>query len=355
MRLVYLLSAVILPLAWLAERHYRRLPTLPAVPPNRPLPELAIIIPARNEAANLRRLLPSLQALDYPGPLEIIVVDDGSTDETAAIAQAHGARLIRLDGPPSGWFGKPHACQQGAEAAYAEWLLFTDADTWHEPAGPAQAVAYAQATGLDGLSLFLRQESHGLLDRLALCSAHATYFAGLAEPAGVLNGQYILLRRDPFFATGGFTPVRQQLTEDLALGRHLLEQGCHVPVLHGQTAARVYMYRDTLSLWRGLSRFAVTSLRWTGRSSVWTILYTILLAAPAELLLASLLWRRWFKETAAAWLLAVVALWPWARRFGNGRDALLAPFGAIQIQLVAAYGLLRRALGRKILWKERLV
>ena len=90
-----------LALAWLGERHYRRLPQLPPQPPAGPLPALSIIVPARDEAHNLPPLLHSLQAVCYDGPLEIIVVDDGSCDDTAAIARRHGCGPVSR--PGSGW------------------------------------------------------------------------------------------------------------------------------------------------------------------------------------------------------------------------------------------------------------
>jgi glycosyltransferase involved in cell wall biosynthesis len=85
--------------------------------PTDPYPSLSIIIPARNEAENLRRLLPSLKQTDYPGPLEIIVVDDGSTDETADIARQHQTALLQLHELPQGWLGKTNACHQGSAQA----------------------------------------------------------------------------------------------------------------------------------------------------------------------------------------------------------------------------------------------
>jgi len=106
-----------LPLGLRAERLYQNLPRISSIDIPQYLPSLSIIIPARNEEANLSVLLPSLCSLRYPGPLEILVVDDQSTDQTAAVAQAHGAGLLRLDHLPSGWLGKPFACHQGAQAA----------------------------------------------------------------------------------------------------------------------------------------------------------------------------------------------------------------------------------------------
>ena len=384
-RRLSLLSALLsAPLAWRAERNYRSLPALPSagksgrLPAPSSLPPLSIIIPARNEAHNLPPLLASLQGLEYSGALEIIVVDDDSGDGTSAIAADWGARVVRLPGPPAGWSGKAYACHRGAAEAQGDWLLFTDADTHHAPYGPAAAVAYACRSDLDGLSLFLDQRSRGTAIRLALMVAHAGYFVGLGDPAGVLNGQYILLRRESYWDSGGFAAVPCEATEDLALGHHLLRAGYRVPLLRGEHAASVDMYRSVGHMWSGLARFAVTSLRWMGPQSLLSVLYTILVAAPAEILLSALFARSSPGAALLAWVATALGLLPWARRFSNRSPeeegavrsasgalkrllrtapgpalALLAPLGSFQVQIAAIWGILARLSGRGVRWKAR--
>ncbi|MCB9419139.1 MAG: glycosyltransferase family 2 protein [Ardenticatenaceae bacterium] len=142
------------------------------------LPSVSIIVPARNEAANLPRLLPSLGRLEYPGPVEMIVVDDNSVDETAVMTQNAGVKLIQLDHLPEGWLGKPHACHHGAAEASGDWLLFTDADTEHTPDGLARAMQYALDHELDGLTFHLGHITNGWLDSVTLLAAFAGLFAG---------------------------------------------------------------------------------------------------------------------------------------------------------------------------------
>ena len=103
-------------------------------PPEPLLSRLSIIIPARNEAHNLPRLLDSIFSQPIP-PLEVLVVDDASTDATASVATAHGATVVSSLPLPDGWRGKPWACHQGALATKGELLLFLDADCWFEPGG----------------------------------------------------------------------------------------------------------------------------------------------------------------------------------------------------------------------------
>ncbi|HRA66071.1 MAG TPA: glycosyltransferase, partial [Caldilinea sp.] len=349
------LTFLALPLAWRAEQAFHALPNLPFSSGKGALPSLSIITPARNEARNLCGLLTSLQATCYPGPLEIIVVDDGSTDATSEIARAHGAIVVPLQGPPPGWYGKPHACHRGVEAAHGEWLLFTDADLLHAPDGPRCAVAYAEAQHLDVLSLFVGQKFHDLMDRLALTVAFEGLFAGRAPGAYALNGQYILMRRSVYCASGGFAAGRSEPLEDLALGRHLRRLHYRVAVLHANDAAYVRMYDNSRQLWQGMTRLGAGSLRWSGVGSIFTIAFISAIMSPlivATGVVNGRLALRWLPLT---WLAATLSTLPWARRTGAPAAALLTPLGALLVQVAAVWGVLRRLLGRGITWKGRRV
>ncbi|HET6446291.1 MAG TPA: glycosyltransferase [candidate division Zixibacteria bacterium] len=343
------------PLVLFSERRFRNLPELPQLASPLTLPALSIIVPARNESVNLQRLLPTLTAISYPGKSELIVVDDSSTDETASIASRHGAHVIQLNDLPEGWSGKTHACHQGAMAATGEWLLFTDADTIHYPCGPAQAVAYANANGLDGLSIWLRQMTSKGLDGLALPVAFAGLFVGLAANNALINGQYILLRHDVYKKSGGFSPVAAESMEDLALGHRLQAKGYQVPLLRSDTVASVQMYTDTSSLWQGLVRMGAGSLRWMGPRSIITALFITSVMTPILAIVKAFQLHRNRKWALASWAVIAVSFVPWARRFGSAWLALLAPIGALMVQGAAVWGLLRRLFGRGTRWKGRQV
>lgn len=344
-----------LPLSIWAERTYQAMPRLDAAVGLPALPALSIIIPARNEARNLSRLLPSLQRLCYPGPLELIVVDDGSTDRTGQIAAAHGAQVLRIERLPDGWKGKPHACHQGAQAAHGDWLLFTDADTIHQPDSAARAVNYAVQRQLDGLSLFLKQESKGWIDRLALTAAYAGLFAGTRPQDRLLNGQYVLLQREVYRESGGFQAVRAEALEDVALGNRLRRLGYRVPILVGEDAAAVRMYDNTRQLWNGMNRLGADSLRWGGLRAVWTALFVTALMSPLIALVGVFtgkLDRRWLPAT---WSAAAIPMAPWASRFGSALWAAAIPLGALFVQAAALWGIANRLVGRGIRWKGRRV
>lgn len=344
-----------IPLALRAEWVYRKIPVLKPRRAAPPLPSLSIIVPACNEAPNLHRLLPSLNAQIYPGPLEIVVVDDNSVDNTAVVADYYGARVLSLTGLPTGWLGKPHALHQGVQTATGEWLLFTDADMEHQPTSAASAVCHALEQRLDGLSLFPRQMTRGRVDRAALMAAFAGLFAGLRPHSHTLNGQYILLRRDVYEQSGGLTAVCSEMLEDLALGCRLHACGYHVPMLRGEQIASVYMYNSLPHLWRGMGRLGSGSLKYTGFGAILTALFItgalMPLLAPF-FVLTRLVNKKWL---AITWLVVTPSFIRWGQRFGSGADVLLAPLGALIVQMASCWGLLMRALGRGVLWKNRLV
>jgi chlorobactene glucosyltransferase len=343
------------PLAVISERRYRALPLIPENSGGGPLPFLSIIVPARNEAANLPRLLASLKAIDYPGPHELIIVDDNSSDETASLAKQAGTQVIQLESLPSGWLGKPHACHHGALKAQGEWLLFTDADTVHAPNGPARVVALAESQGLDGLSAFIKQQLSGSVDRLSLMAAYAGLFFSLRPEQGILNGQFILLKRSVYETSGGFQQVARQPLEDVALGRYLRDQGFAVPLYRSDDIAAVQMYSDGQGLWQGLSRLGSGTLSWLGLGAILTALLVTGTMLPLLMLAGTLRQGRKLTMTILSWSAVALGFWPWARRFGSPWLALLAPFGALLVQAAGVWGLIGRLTGRGIQWKNRSV
>lgn len=343
------------PMAYRAERRYQGLGTLANKPCRQPLPSLAIIVPARNEAENLQHLLPTLQSLVYDGEYEVIVVDDQSTDGTADVARQFNTKVVEGKALPDGWLGKPYACHQGVFAAKGDWFLFTDADTNHQPDGPARAVGYAIDNGLDGLSLFLQQETKGTADTIALLVAFAGIFAALPQENSFLNGQYILLRRDVYLDSGGFAAVSSEALEDLALGSHLKSLNYRVPVMVGEDVASVRMYHDFKGLWQGMIRLGGGSLHWLGWWAFVSVAFITAVMMPV--LVLGMVWAGFLRSWwfVAGWLSAVLGFISWGRRFGSTGWALLSPIGALIVQIAATWGLISRLIGRGIQWKGRTV
>jgi hypothetical protein len=212
---------------------------VPRVPDDGDLPLLSIVVPARNEARTIARCVGSLLAQDL-SRLEVIVVDDRSDDRTGAILDelARGEprlRVIHGEPLPDGWVGKPWALVQGTRASRGDWLLFTDADTWHAPNASASTLGFARRHGLDALSLWVHQELESWGERAVLPTLLGLilYATGsirqLNDPRDtghvLANGQYILTTRACYDALGGHAALRGEIVEDIAFARRLKADG----------------------------------------------------------------------------------------------------------------------------------
>jgi len=267
--------------AWLILRAFRQRallrPVLPVAPPaGASAPDIAVIVPARNEAANIEQCLRCLIGQSYPADhLRIVVVDDGSADATAAIAAALAARhrqLSVLASPPlpPEWVGKSHACWIGARATSpeTEWLCFLDADVRAEPPLLASAVAAASSGALDLLSLAPRQELKSFAERLVMpCGLYLLAFCqnlrkvqSAAGSDATATGQFMLLRRRDYFALGGHAAVRREICEDLALARLFKRSGRKVLLRDGSRLLSTRMYTGWGTLWPGIAKNLVEML-----------------------------------------------------------------------------------------------
>ena len=225
-------------------------------------PVVSVIVPARNEEACLGACLESLVAQTEVS-FEIIVVDDGSTDQTQSIAESFSGVTVIEPGPlPSGWTGKNNAVTAGAKSARGEWLLFTDADTVHKPGSLARAIAEAKQYQADLLSYSPEQEVHGFWERAVM----PVIFAELARkypPSKIsdfstnmaaANGQYLLMRRSTYDAIGGHAAVASSLLEDVALARLVRGNGHRIRFRYGGDAVRTRMYRSFRQLREGWTK-----------------------------------------------------------------------------------------------------
>jgi glycosyltransferase involved in cell wall biosynthesis len=193
--------------------------------PTPPRPSASLLVPARNEAENLKRTLPSLLG---QGALEVLVLDDSSEDHTAAVAlalgQGHpGFRLLQGQPLPPGWTGKNWACWQLAQEARGEVLVFTDADVRWE-AGALGGLLEA-LEGVDLLCALPQQEARGIAVGATVPFVMGGLFSFLPHPLlealRVANGQVLAFRREAYFASGGHRAVRGEVLEDVALARRV--------------------------------------------------------------------------------------------------------------------------------------
>jgi hopene-associated glycosyltransferase HpnB len=235
---------------------------------------VAVLVPARNEAAALPATLPALLGQDYPGAWRVVLVDDRSSDGTAAAARAAGdGRLEVVEGAPlpDGWVGKIWALEQARRGAgEPELLLLTDADILHAPGSLAALVAEAQAGGLALVSRMARLRCASGAERL-LIPAFVLFFL-LLYPLRWANrpgarlaaaaGGCLLVRREVLERAGGLAAVRAALIDDLALARLVSRAGGTTRLaLSDGAVTSLRAYDDVGAVWRMVRRSAFTQLR----------------------------------------------------------------------------------------------
>jgi chlorobactene glucosyltransferase len=283
---------------WLLTRALRQRDALRSLSPARhsfPERSVAVIVPARDEATNIARCLAGLRAQSQSA-LRIVVVDDHSSDGTAAIVAAFAERdprieLLRAPALPAGWVGKCHACWVGYRAAQAaDWLCFLDADVIADPALIASAVAIAEAEELDLLSLAPRHELESFAERLILpCGFYLLAFTrdlnripAAGQPDVHVTGQFMLVRRTAYAAAGGHEAVRNAICEDTALAGSIKRSGRKIALYGGERLVTTRMYTGWRTLWPGLAKNLVEMLGGTG-STVLIVAIGVALAWAAVL------------------------------------------------------------------------
>jgi chlorobactene glucosyltransferase len=352
--------------------------SLAAAPPADAAPCVTIIIPARDEAANIGRCLRSLLAQDYPASrLKVLVIDDHSVDETAAIGRAIAARhpqisLLSCPALPPRWTGKSHACWIGARAAapQSEWLCFVDADVWGEPALLSSAIHAALAQGLDLLSLAPRQELQSFAERLMLPCGFIllSFLQDLREvqrrtgSAVTAIGQFMLIRRDAYEAVGGHAAVSNVICEDLEFARLLKRSGRSVLLMGGDGVIATRMYTGWRTLWPGFAKNLVDTLG--GRLATLSFTPVAVLLAWAAVALPIIDVFAGWAGAPGAWTALAVALLGSAAAFGLHIAAtfyfrvpfwygLLFPLGYTVGAAMALDSVRRRLIGR-VIWKGRI-
>jgi glycosyltransferase involved in cell wall biosynthesis len=211
-------------------------------------PSITVIVPARNEAADIAATLHSLLTQDYPH-LQIIAVDDRSTDHTGAIIDSIAAqyperlRAFHITELPAGWLGKTHAMALAARQASTDYLLFTDADVLFHPTAIRLALANAVATHADHLitvptTIIKRWDEAAILGFLQIFSLWAARPWHISDPEAKRDaigiGAFNLLRREAYQQIGGFESLRTEIIEDIGLGRRIKHAGLAQRIAFGR-------------------------------------------------------------------------------------------------------------------------
>ena len=296
-------------------------------------PEVCVLVPARNEATVLPETLPHLLAQDYPGTWRVVVVDDRSTDGTAATARRQASpRLVVVDGAPlpDGWVGKVWALEQGAAyAGDADYLLLTDADIVHAPSSLRTLVAESLTHGLALDSRMALLHIASSTERL-LVPPFAFFFA-LLYPMRWANdgrrrlaaaaGGCVLVRADTLAAAGGFAGIRGAVIDDIGLARIVKRLGAPIRLAVSRGDVRsVRAYSSLSAFWRTVRRTAFTQLRrsWALLAATTIALAVLFIAPPVLLVLGLAGTSGWTSPLLGglAWLAATLAYLPTVRFYG---------------------------------------
>lgn len=249
-------------------------------------PRVSVLVPARNEAHQIARCLESLSSQTY-GNIEVILLDDCSEDDTAGVAKglvfcenSRGkCQLMRGQTMPHGWAGKPWTCYQLSRQATGDFLLFTDADTVHHETSVESAVVMAVEKQTQLLSVWPHQVTVTWAEKLIIPMSYLLglafvpyWFLRIAQRShksfrwvpramwrrmGAANGQYMLFTRDAYKALGSHQVVKNNLVEDVALGREVtkrIPKGWRIINVDGHRVVECRMYREFLEVWEGFSK-----------------------------------------------------------------------------------------------------
>lgn len=302
--LYFLISAVAFAvcLVFIGLSNLRRLRRLDHYPPSPASPRVSVLVPARNEEANIRACVASLLGQDYPD-LEVVVLNDHSTDRTGEILaeMTRDSRLRVVEGQdlPDGWLGKHWACHQLAEAASGELLLFTDADTRHGPASVRHGAAALHAEGADLLTALPFEETVTAAEQLIVPVVPWSILTFLPlelayrtrSPAfSATIGQYMLFRANAYRAIGGHAAIATDPVDDIALGRRIKAGGFRWRLADATRDVRCRMYQNAEQVFEGFSKnlFSAFGNRALPFIGVWLWLEIVFLL-PVALLLARLL------------------------------------------------------------------
>lgn len=312
--------------------------------------DVSIIIPARNEEANLARLLRSLHPAECVA--QIIVVDDASSDRTAEVARAEGATVVASKPLPEGWRGKTWACFQGAGIARGSWLLFLDADTWVELGGLERIIEHA-GEGVVSIAPFhvveRPYEELSLFFNLAM-SAGTGAFAVWPDRTRGLFGQCLLISARDYRLAGGHETVRGRILENFWLASHLRSIGIPLRAVSGQGTLSFRMYPGGLGdLVAGWTKGFASGARQTARPELLLIIAFLSGMVSATISLAF----GW--SGAVIYVLYAVQLFVLARRMGRFHwwTCLFYPVPLLFYFAIFFVSVLR--FGRSVSWKGRTI
>ncbi len=348
-------------------------------------PLVSILIPARNEAGILVSSLPRFLEQEYEN-YEVILVDDGSTDGTAALVERflerypERLRVIRVEELPPGWNGKIHALHVAFQAARGEWVLATDADIVFHPKALAAGLWLAREERAELVSIFAFAECVSFWEKLLLPTF--SMFLSTLFPFRMINdsnssvavasGGYILMRREMWAGLGGYEAIRSEMIDDLNTARIVKHSGHRIFAAITRDLLSTRMYESFQELWEGLRKHAFAGNHYsiprtlTGIAMLLLASFGLFLAlfySAVELVVTGVaggadaraagLWNV-LVLTAAQFVIGAVLHWPFVRYLGlPAWYALLWPLAYIVYSVISLDAMTKTLLGRGVSWKLR--
>jgi len=338
-----------------------------------PAPFVSVLIPARDEGANIELCVKSLQQQDYHN-FEILVLDDNSSDDTANIVkrlEAADNRTCLISGKPlcEGWAGKPFACYQLAQKAKGDWLLFVDADTVHAPHMLRSTVSLAIKSGCSLLSGFPRQLTSSLSEKVSIPLMYFIILSWLPlwwlqssrklKPSLAI-GQFLLFPREEYWRIGGHKAVKSRILEDVWLGIEVNRHGGRHVAINLAPVVSCHMYQSVKSMWEGFIKWmysvaVLSSAALLGLLTIGLLFFLI----PFFSLWKELFWV----ASPSAWRSLVISQvsvilamrWLTDRHFREPSIPIfLHPLGFSFVILAVFCAFSRRMMGSCVRWKERL-
>lgn len=341
------------------------------------LPFVSILIPARNEEGNIRSCVESLLKQNYPD-YEVIVLNDSSEDRTGEILgglQNKYPMLKILQGKllADGWTGKTYACKQLSEEAKGTWLLFTDADTTHNPESLRFAVSIALVRNTDLLTVFPKMIMKSFSEKLLMPMLFFTAFVLLpfyfVDKKGFTKfaigvGPFMLFKKSAYDKIGGHDSVKNAIVEDVWLSRKIKEHGLRLAAADGQNMCSVRMYRNFKDIWNGFSKNIFAGFNFSA-PALFTVnfMYLILFFMPflflinavlnyqAGLTLTGLTLALAFIQVIILFLIRILLTLKFKLGFIS---TLLHPLGALIVPVIAFNSWRWIAAGKGSKWKGRI-
>jgi chlorobactene glucosyltransferase len=363
---------------WIHNQYHLDIVVEQAPPPlNAPL--ISVCIPARDEERNIRTCVEAVLNQDYPN-LEVIVLDDRSTDSTPEIlrqlvAQNDKLKIIHGSDLPAGWAGKPHALYQASAVARGDWLCFIDADTFLAPEALSSCYAKALETDADMFTIMTFQILGSFWEKTVMPLVMTALSVGFSprkvnDPTtkdAIANGQFIMIKRPVYDAIGGHESVRNSIVEDKAISEQVKWKGYRLVVADGTKMARTRMYTSLPEMWEGWTKNIYLGLR-DQAGLLWLGVFGVFLAFMASFFLPiwPLLGMVWSLNgggwMAAAVIFEALLLWVYLvsvrARAASGMKisplyALTTPLGAGVFGAMMFTSAWRVVLRKGVTWKGR--